>query len=324
MKRVVIAAAVAAVSGTALADDVVKVGEDPKFVFAKPDDAKPVKDIEWHAAIEGGLLIATGNAETTNVSAGFKVSRRQDANKLALEAAIAYAKAGLLVLDDRNGNGLIDNQTEIIQQQSITAETFDARLRYDRFLTNYNSLYAAALAGRDVPAGKLAVLGGQIGYSRRLYKSKTAEAVAEVGGDYSHEHLVTGSPVNVVSVRGFVGDKTALTEGTDFEASLEALTNLNHETLPTMQDGSAFEDTRMNLHLAISAKIGKNLAVSTSFDAKYDHRPGPLSIKNLAMDYVPAAAPLETIMKAQLIYTFATGTPPPPPPKKDDAGTPSK
>ena len=82
---------------------------------------------------------------------------------------------------------MIDNDGEITSQTTVTAETLAGRLRYDRFLTEHNSLFVAALASRDVPAGKDAVLGAQLGYSRQLYKTETAEAVAEFGYDYSHE-----------------------------------------------------------------------------------------------------------------------------------------
>ena len=56
-------------------------------------------------------------------------------------------------------------------------------------------------------------------------------------------------------------------------------------------------DTRVNLKVAISAKIGTNLAVQTSFEARYDNRPAPLAIKNVmfAPGYVPAAQPLESL-----------------------------
>jgi hypothetical protein len=65
-----------------------------------------------------------------------------------------------------------------------------------------------------------------------------------------------------------------------------------------------YDYTRLNLKVAISAKIGLNLAFQTSVEAKYDHRPGPLGIKNLAMGFVPEASKLDTIMKASFIYTF--------------------
>ncbi|MCX5748126.1 MAG: hypothetical protein NT062_37175, partial [Proteobacteria bacterium] len=112
------------------------------------------------------------------------------------------------------------------------------------------------------------------------------------------------------SARAFVGFKSAMSEGVDLDTSLELLTNLNDENLTTTNedgsviDGGALKDTRINAHLAINAKIGKNLAFQAAFDVKFDNRPSALSIKGLAMGFVPEASTIDTIMKATLIYSF--------------------
>jgi hypothetical protein len=92
------------------------------------------------------------------------------------------------------------------------------------------------------------------------------------------------------------------------DASYEVLTNMNTLKLPTGKDGGPLEDTRVNLKIAISAKIGVNLAFQSSIEARYDHRPGPLAIKNLAMGFTPEAARFDTVMKATFIYTFVGAT----------------
>ncbi len=279
---------------------------DPKFEYGKIDDLKDIVKPKWLATAELGVLFTTGNSESTSITGGFKVSRKAGDNKFSLEGSGTYAKSSLRTIDDKNGNGKIDDATEIKTVESVTVETLFAKARYDRFLTDYNSLFIAAVASRDLPAGKLSVIGGQAGYSRRLYKTKTAETVAELGYDFSREDLVGGGPaINIHSIRAFLGHKAAMTEGTDLDASIEALTNLNHETLTTGADGSAFNDTRVNLKIALSAKIGYNLAVQTSFEAHFDNRPAPLKIDNLAPGFVPESSSIDTIMKASLIYTFA-------------------
>jgi hypothetical protein len=294
-----LAAVIAAMAGPAYADD-------PKFVYAKQDEVKDVKSVEWRATAEGGVIFTTGNSETTSATGGLKLSRKEGDNKFQLDASANYAKSSVRAGVDMNGNGTIDDPSEIVTLDTLTAETLASKARYDRFLTSANSLFVAALAARDVPAGKLSVLGGQLGYSRQLYKNKTDETLAEIGYDFSREHLVGGSAaLQIHSVRAFIGHHAQMTEGTVLDASAELLSNLNSLTLPTHQDGSAFEDTRVNVKLAVSAKIGRNLAFQTSFEAHYDHRPAPLNIKNLAPGFVPVAEPLDTIMKAQLIYTFA-------------------
>ena len=296
-----LAVALATVPGLAMAD--------PKFDFSKKDDVVAPKGPEWHATAEAGAVFTSGNANTTTITGGLHVSRKSGNNKFAFDGTGTYVDTGVRVLNDLNGNGMIDNQNEIIDQDTVTAETLNGKLRYDRFLTDFNSLYAAALASRDVPAGKLSVFGGQAGYSRRLYKTAATEIVAEIGYDFSREHLTTGPAVAIHSARAFVGEKAALSPGVEFDSSFEVLTNLNHETLPTGKDGSAFNDTRVNVLAAVTAKLGKNLALQTALELHYDNRPGPLAIKGLAMGFVPEAEPLDTIMKASLIYTFAGAVP---------------
>ncbi len=306
MKSLMIGVALAAaLAGFAHADD-------PKFEYGKAADVKDVKVVEWKAAAEAGVIFTTGNSETTTATGGLKASRKSNDNKFSIEGAAAFAQSSIRALDDKNGNGVVDNAGEITSIDSVTAETFAGKLRYDRYLTEANSLFIAAVGARDVPAGKKAVYGGQFGYSRQLYKSKTTEAVGEFGYDFSRQELVSGTGNSIHSLRAFLGLKATMTEGTDLDTSVEVLSNLNRENLATTDEngkevtGGAFRDTRVNGHVGVSAKIGKNLAVSTTIDIHFDNRPAPLSIKGVmfAAGYVPEAAAVDTIMKASLIYTF--------------------
>ncbi|MDQ3341303.1 MAG: DUF481 domain-containing protein [Myxococcota bacterium] len=294
MQNHVLVAAIVLAAPSALAQ--------PKFEYGKSEEVEKVKDVEWTAQADAGLVFTTGNAETTTISAGVKASRKTGFNKFSIDGSMTYAKSGARVLQDNNGNGMIDDESEITTVDTITAESYAAKLRYDRFLTKHNSLFVAALASRDRPAGKEKVLGFQVGYSRQIYKTEKTEAVAEIGYDFSREDLTGGTSLSIHSARAFLGVKSEMTEGTALDASLEALTNLNEEDLPTGKDGGFGKDTRLNGKIAISSKIGKNLSVQTSIELKYDHRPGPLPIKGLAMGFVPEASKLDTIMKASLIY----------------------
>ena len=300
MSRLVVVVASVLAAATAWAQP----AGNPKFEFGKSEEVAKVKDVEWNAQAEAGVVFTTGNSETTTVTGGLKASRKTGENKLSIEGSLTYASSGVRVLRDDNGNGMIDSDEEITTETQTTAETYASKLRYDRFLTTFNSLFVAVLAGRDKPAGKSAVYGGQFGYSRQLYKTKTAEAVAEIGYDFSREDLVSGPSLSIHSARGFLGYKAEMTEGTTLDAALEVLTNLNKESLPTKKDGGLGQDTRLNAKVAIAAKIGKNLAVQTALEVHYDHRPGPLPIKGLAMGFVPEASKLDTLMKASLIYQF--------------------
>lgn len=281
---------------------------DPKFEFGKADEVKEVTDVEWDAQAEGGVVFTTGNSKTTTVAAGFKASRKTGRNKLALDGNITYAKSSIRTLAPGVDAAMPITRDDILTTTTTTAETLAAKARYDRFLTKHNSLFVAALASRDVPAGKEAVIGGQLGYSRQLFKSDFSEAAAELGYDYSREDLVTGPAVSIHSARGFLGYKATLATGTTFDSAVEALTNLNTEDLVT-RDAGFGRDTRVNVRAAISAKIGKNLAIQTSFEGKYDNRPAPLVFGGKPVTLVGETGALEassfdTIMKVSLIYSF--------------------
>jgi hypothetical protein len=255
-------------------------------------------------------VFTTGNSESLTATGGLKVSRKTGDNRLQLEGSATYGKSSTRVPIDLDGDGMIGDATEITTLDSVTAETLAGKLRYDRYLTDLNSLFVAALASRDIPAGKEAVIGGQLGYSRSLHKTEHSNTVGEIGYDFSYENMVSGPANSIHSARAFMGHHAAMTEGADLDASLEVLTNLNREDLTTrdadgnLRDGGPFQDTRVNAKIAISAKIGANLAFQSSIEAKYDRRPSPLAVKDLAMGFVPESSTLDTVMKASFIYTF--------------------
>lgn len=300
MQRSLIAFLVLAVPTVAFADD-------PKFAFGKPEDAKTSdekKAVEWTGTAEAGAVFTTGNSETTTITAGGKVSRKAGKDRFSLEATAAYARSGIRTINDLNGNGTIDNENEITTESTVSTEQLTSKARYDRFLTDNNSLFVAALASRDVPAGKELVLGAQLGYMRQLHKSEKSEITSEIGYDFAHEDLTAGDALDIHSARVFVGAKATPSEGVTVDGSVELLSNLNELALPTGADGGAFQDTRVNGHVGVSAKLGKRLAVQTAIDIKYDRRPGPLQVKGLADGFVPEATELDMIMKASLIYTL--------------------
>jgi hypothetical protein len=310
MKRLAVPAILVIAPSLALAQP-----KDPKFEFGKAEEVKEVSDVEWDAAAEAGAVFTTGNSKTTTVSAGFRASRKTGQNKLAFEGSLTYAKSSVRTLAEGSDPTMIE-QDDILTISTTTAETISTKGRYDRFLTERNSLFLAALASRDLPAGKENVLGGQVGYSRGLFKSDYSEALAEVGYDYSRENLVTGPAVSIHSARGFLGYKATLGTGTTMDTSAEILTNLNKETLVTRVNGASFgEDTRINVKASISAKINRSLSIQTSFEGKYDNRPAPLVIGGKPLFVVdpitgvPSTAALEassfdTILKVSLIYSF--------------------
>jgi hypothetical protein len=255
-----------------------------------------VKEVEWKASAEAGLIVTTGNARTTTGSAAARASRKDGDNKFEAEAGGTYARSTIRVANDLDMNGTVDSEDEIADQGTTSAKNAVLKLRYDRFLTEHNSLYASGTVGFDTPAGKDLFGGGQVGYSRQLFKDDRHEAKAEVGYDFTYEDLIVGDSVSIHSARFFVGYKGALHVNTapdgkiepttTVDASIESLHNVNTLDVPTGDlEAGPFEDTRINGQIGLSTKLLDNISFAVSFAAKFDNVPAPA--KAIDLPYGP-------------------------------------
>ena len=281
------------------------VADDPTYTYGKKDDVKDVKDVTWTGNVSAGLVSTTGNSQTTTATGGANVTRKDADNKLDASILFTYAHATTRIVNDANGNGVID-PGEVSDQTATAASNVAGKLRYDRYLTDLNSLYIAALGLIDHPAGKAFQGGGQIGYSRSLYKTEHAEATAEIGYDLSYLKVLDDGSTTIHSGRVFVGYKGKAMHDSVIEASLEGLFNLNSIALG-MRSAGAFGDTRLNGVVGVTTNLSKRISLAISFNAKFDDFPAPIAkVGNLsfAPDYVLVADKLDTITKATLIVTF--------------------
>jgi hypothetical protein len=308
----------------------------PTFTYAKPDETKPAAPaaatpppppppaVEWKAQVKGGFLMTTGNAQTTGASATGNLSRKEGNNRLAIDAGAAYGRSNVVTptfMTDPVTNMMTTTITGITRTSIETNNNWFTKGRYDRFFTANNSGYASAQAAGDKVAGKTFFGGGQIGYSRQVYKSEMHLLVAELGYDLSYERYVqnpgpTHDPVTVHSARLFVGETLTLTKATGITAGVEALFNLNKEgsalKYPSGTVGvDAFEDTRVNGKLSLTTTLYKRLGISFGFLLRYDQNPAPLPIPsgspaNAAFlpGFVPFADRVDTQTSATLVYTF--------------------
>jgi hypothetical protein len=294
----------------ALLPSVRALAADPKWEFGKQEETKRV---EWKATVQAGLLLNTGNANTLAFSAGASGSRNDGKNRVQLDVGGTYARATVASAAD-TGDGMggkipdgVIEPSEISYTTSTTAALWSLKLRYDRFLTANNSIYGAAFATGNTPAGINVATGAQVGYSRQLIKTDMQLLVAELGYDYTYQNNVQGSDLNIHSARIFAGYTLTLSKDVGVAAGLEVLCNLN--SLPGYQANTVdpFGDTRVNGNASLTARLWKNIAFQVSFLAKYTTDPAPLpqfgSIK-FAPGFVPLAQSLDTVTSLSLVVTL--------------------
>jgi hypothetical protein len=314
---------------------------NPTFTFAKPDTPKaadvakpatpPPPPIEWKVQVKGGFTMTTGNSQTIGGVVGGSASRKEASNRLTLDGGAAYGRSNVLqptVVTDMSTPPM-NTITELRRNDIETTNNWFLKGRYDRFFTLNNSGYVSAQVASDKIAGKSLFGGGQIGYSRQLYKSPMHLAVAEIGYDLSYESYVqvpgTDHPsVTIHSARLFAGETLTLTPSTGITASVEALFNLNRESealnastgsipnTPATPGVDAFKDTRVNGKLGFTTTIFKRLAIGFGVTVRYDQNPAPLPIPSgVAANAMfspllgtPFAEKVDTLTEATVIYTF--------------------
>jgi hypothetical protein len=293
-----------------------------------PPPAPPVNPVEWKVQSKGGMLITSGNSQSKNFSFGVNGFRKEGNNKLTLEGGLAYGTSNVMVAnvapaDNTTTPPTPPTITSLDRQQTTSTNNMAAKGRYDRFLTENNTLYASGQAAADKIAGKTFFGGGQLGYSRQLVKDKWNIVVAELGYDFSYERYVQQpdkslDPVAIHSARILVGETLSLSKQTGVTASFEALFNLNKETKASnASDGTtgvaAFKDTRVNAKVGLSTDLWKQLSFGFSFALKYDQNPAARPVPKGAPDGTafPAnhvswayADKVDTLTEATLIYTF--------------------
>jgi hypothetical protein len=301
----------------------------PAPVDVPPPPPPPAPPAEWKVQSKGGLLLTSGNSQATNVTFGVNGSRKEGNNKLSLEGGMAYGRSKNLYAHtarDQGANNAAD--IEYLDRKTVVStNNWAAKGRYDRFLSENNTAYASTQWAGDKIAGKSLFGGGQIGYSRQLWKDDLNTVVVEVGYDFSYERYVqqpgkTVDPITIHSARILVGDVLSLTETTGLTASVETLLNLNKETKAIdAGDGktgvSALSDTRVNAKVGITTNLWKKLSLGLSFAMKYDQNPAPRPVP-ASSDALPGetvsypktyvswafADKYDTLTEATLIYTF--------------------
>lgn len=293
--------ALGALTAPAAAQTFTYADDKAKEELAKSDASA----IEWKAAAQAGLIVTAGNSRITALSAGLNASRKQGPNKVQLEGSLAYARSSIFLADDADGDMLI-SEDEITRPTTTSNRGWATKARYDRFLSDRDSLYGAALAAADKPAGKEFVGGGQVGYSRTLFKDEVHTILGEAGYDFSYENPVIGSGDPIHSLRLFAGYAGKLDADTQLDASAEALLNGNSYTNATGEI-EALDDTRVTGKLSLTTKVFEDVSFRFAAEEKYDHAPSqrpPFGSLGYAPGFVPLADELDTKVEASLIVNF--------------------
>jgi putative salt-induced outer membrane protein YdiY len=238
--------------------------EDSAFAGTEAPPTEEKAEPVTALSAEFGTAFATGNAIFYTVAGTLKASHEWDRNKLSAAGGINLGAAKA----DLDGDGLL-NQAERDAKYVDNVKRYFGEGRYDRFLSDHDSLYALAGAFHDPFAGYDLRSHEQLGYSRRLYKTTDTEFVAELGFDYAQENYtdeaIAGGSVpyqDVFAARILLGITHKFNDNVSVADTFEVYENVVD-----------LNDVRMLNTASLSAGLSNKLSLKLSHALIFDNVP---------------------------------------------------
>jgi hypothetical protein len=277
--------------------------DEPAFTFAAPMTSPETK---WSASAQAGVSVTSGNAFGLGLSGSGTAARQAGSNRLSAELSGSFARTRVEIAVDSDGvPGIGPGEVRSVVQ--TTAAAWAAKLRYDRFFGRRHSLYVAASAAGDEPAGKRFLGGGQFGYSRELVKSEHHSLVVEAGYDLAYQDYVAApESATVHSARLFTTYQWSPSPGAVVSCGAELLTNVAGENTPTGHV-LPFRDDRLTGRAELSLKLNDRGRLAMRMNARYDSKPAPKpppAGTSWAPGYLPLADRLDTRTELLFVYSF--------------------
>jgi putative salt-induced outer membrane protein YdiY len=291
--------------------------EASKFAYTEPpkDDAK---ETGWKAEIKAGVIWIAGNAQSTSIAGGLKVSRDAVWQRYMLEASYAYAKSSLLVAPESSVSPVpINSVDDLRRENNLTARLWHVTPRFDQWLIRRNaagdtSIYLLGDIGSDFAAGKKLFGGFQVGVSTVFFKSGPHTVIGELGYDFTYLDPYVGDGFSIHSLRTALNYSFELSKTTKFNAGVEYLVNVARESGAPNDESPydsvpAFQDHRINGVLGLTTQIYDRLALTLSWTGRFDAKPQYIK---LPPNTVPADGrgvflnKFDSVTQVQFVYTL--------------------
>ncbi len=236
------------------------LAEDSTFAGAAAPTEDKFAEPESEIVAELGGSFASGNSYYYTINGSGTGTHRWKRNKLGIVlglnigGAVADADADGLLSDAERAGGLQEN-----------ARRYAGDLRYDRFLSDNDSLYVLAgafvypFAGYDLRSHE------QLGYSRLIADTEKTTFKAELGADWAQEFYVEGVDpryANIIAARVLLALTYKFNENVAFGEQIEAYENVINPA-----------DLRLLNTAYLSAALGAKLSVKLSHTLIFDNVP---------------------------------------------------
>lgn len=218
--------------------------------------AKPVTQL----TAEVGFTQASGNAVFIALNGGLSFSHRWKKNRLQAPVTLNIGQS----IPDEDGSGTLDAE-ERAGGLVENARRFIAEPRYDRFLTERDSLFLVVGFLHDPFLGYRARPHETIGYSRLIIDEDDTELRGEIGFDFAQQFYVAGTDPDYESIyaarlQGVITHK--------FSEELQV-----SDTLEIFENVVDLADFRLLNTATLTAALSDKLSVGVSNKLLFDNVP---------------------------------------------------
>lgn len=240
--------------------------------------ADDTKVNETDAKVSAGAFLSTGNAKSLAITGAGTLRLRRGPDQFTLDLAANFGQASL---------------TPGVAEET-TVENYQARARYDRFLTKKWALFAQESFRKDRFQGLDVRLNFDPGVAYYFLMEEKQHLTIEAGYDLQYDVRTTqaiddaaaaGTPVDATEVRHamrlFAGYDNSLNEHVRFDTGLEYL-----------QAFALVDNFRINWVNSLTANLTTAFAVAAGFTLRYDNNP------------LPGIEKLDTITTLSLVYSL--------------------
>jgi putative salt-induced outer membrane protein YdiY len=235
--------------------------EDSTFVgTTKPEEAEEKEKPETHVTGELGGSLASGNSKFYTINGLVNVTHQYKRDKLSVVAGLNVGGSRLVPASTTTTTA-VEETDEYVEN----VRRFYGDVRYDRFLSDKDSLYALAGALHDKYGGYDLRSHEQIGYSRLLVKNPKTELRTEIGVDLAQEDYFGRPDPNyqdVIAVRVLGGFIRTFGEQVSLSDTLEIYENVID-----------FEDVRVLNTASVTSTLSGKLSLKLSHSLIFDNVP---------------------------------------------------
>lgn len=228
-------------------------------VVVKPEDDKDGTTFKVGA---GGLL-SQGNARTLAATVAGDYFMRRGSNQFSALAAVNYGRAA----------------ADADSDMEVNVENYQARVRYDRFVSGQLAAFLSTSARRDRFQGLNLRLNIDPGFAYYFVDEKSHRLWAELGYDFQldlrRQEVIDAAAADPDApevgesevrhnTRVFVGYDNQLTDAVKVNLGLEYLQNLG-----------ASKNARINADAGLTSQLSETFSTSVTVSMRFDNNPLP-------------------------------------------------